>query len=102
MAATVACNFTGSTTVGFSGHLSKITAGLPVGLMGMTAKRSALLSRTLRWRRAPLRRRSHCHSCRTRWAVPDTAFVIGLGQAGDNLAVPFNRLPCQSFSSNHF
>ena len=42
MAATVACNFTGSTTVGFSGHLSKITAGLPVGLMGMTAKRSAL------------------------------------------------------------
>jgi hypothetical protein len=44
MAATVACNFTGSTTVGFSGHLIKITAGLPVGWMRMTAKRSALVT----------------------------------------------------------
>jgi hypothetical protein len=41
MAATVACNFTGSTTLGFGGHLIKIMVGLPVGLMRRTAKRSA-------------------------------------------------------------
>jgi hypothetical protein len=29
IAATVACNFAGSTTVGFGGQLIKITAGLP-------------------------------------------------------------------------
>jgi hypothetical protein len=39
-AATVACNVTGSTTVGFGGQLIKITAGLPVGLIRMTANRS--------------------------------------------------------------
>jgi hypothetical protein len=39
-AATVACNVTGSTTVGFRGQLIKITAGLPVGLIRMTANRS--------------------------------------------------------------
>jgi hypothetical protein len=40
VAATVVCNFAGSTTVGFGGQLIKITAGLPAGLTRMTAKPS--------------------------------------------------------------
>jgi hypothetical protein len=43
MAATVTCNFTGSTTLGLSGQMIKIISGLSYGLMSWTAKRSAFV-----------------------------------------------------------
>ena len=44
IAATVACTFTGSTTVGFGGQLIKIISRVSYGLMSWTTKRSTLVT----------------------------------------------------------
>jgi hypothetical protein len=44
MAATVACNLTGSTTIGLSGQMIKIASGVSCGWTSVMINRSALVT----------------------------------------------------------